>query len=724
MLKSIEVETKLPNSAKTNLITRSVPLGNRKRIKKNLYKQARLIIGNMRKSIFLLMLLLLFLPAEASSGDLKLDEIEDKINSIVHYAEEYEVGNINYFQLNVYGHKIRSDLNLLLGGGIGNEWGRIPKESVERAFGPPTDHTNWVWIDNKHTNKRLDEAMPWWERIVFDGKKIRIIFNAFPSAIEKENGELFKYYSVDLNVRFKKEFNFDINSMLKEITPLAADYNMLRTKKAGEVLARKVLEAQSIFGRYIQENSEQCVETMGTIFKPDEKSTKEKMVWWRFPLYSGSDFDVMVNMDTCEECEFHFVNLMLDVEGRGPMFIFKSPELQAGKLEGQVDEKHYRALSVDELNQELKKAVFEVRDEAEKFDKTRSSDFPKKFFFNRFKVQQLNRILGEKYNDVQGFDKSIVQRIESGELQGPGGCKNLSGCQTYCEKRENVQECRKFTYALWIDSLEDMFAGFNIEKSPHDRIWWERRVFENLETRQDSWCRHVNDVQCKEDEGCADGKCVLTLEANKTCDEEKESCKAEYVCNGRKSAKPCNEANITCGKNQLMSGNECACREGFKDCDSDGNCEATKSCGLEICDDGKDNNDDSVVDCQDPKCGRQVCGTESGRDLLCIKRTCMLPEEEVLPEEPEPVCGNHICEKKESRESCQQDCVVCEVYEPPECPNGKIIWKGKDNVGCSLPPICVVTEKACESDSDCPQPIVTALSPNAGFRNALVGDAR
>src|SRR3990167_1035307 len=83
----------------------------------------------------------------SSSAEISIAMIEDKIKSVAHYAEEYEVGNINYFQFNVHGFKIRSDLNLLMGGGIGEEWARIPKENIEKAFGTPTDYTNWMWVD-------------------------------------------------------------------------------------------------------------------------------------------------------------------------------------------------------------------------------------------------------------------------------------------------------------------------------------------------------------------------------------------------------------------------------------------------------------------------------------------------------------------------------------------------------------------------------------------------
>ena len=927
--------------------------------------------------VLIIFLLVLFPIVHAQVPD--ASEINEKISSIVHYAEEYEIGNIDYLQLNVYGHKIRADLNLMLGGSIGEEWARIPQENIEKTFGQPTEYTNWIWRDDKHLHNRLDEAMPQWERIIFDGRKVRIIFNSFPSAIEDKNGELFRYYSVDLMVKFKKEYDIDIEAIFSEITSLAADFNLTRTKKSGEVLVTRMLEYERAINSYVEGNMERCTEIIDSFFEPEEKWPEQGMVVWRLSLYEGKDFDLMLQLEECNDCgEGKWIYMWADVKGIEPMFIFSSPELHLGKLAQQIDEEYYRTLSIDELNQELKNTFFEMRDEAEKFDKTRSEDFPKKLFFSRFKMQEISRIQDQKYNNVYEFDEGIARRIASGELQGPGECKNLDTCRSYCEK--NTEECINFMHNLRVEFLDNIFKDYEVEKTPIKRINWERVLIENSATRQDSWCMHVNDLQCSDDEGCANGVCVPALGGNETCDnevdddgdnvvdcqdpdcwqerhcgklcedicnreggcwqtihdtcygvckecwdcggsdecrnvceptcwpchdkeeirnacddcwvcedeayggcygecktceecntqrrekiraifdraatgeietpggcmseddcnrycaehgeecgeimteigfyseeldcseeckecticnhdlgnfkcsenqyfdkdngycvcnegwydcdgdwengcesevqcdagpcfeeckecdaceeecdelclecykcrnpemptyicdgvEQLEPCEVEYVCNGvkqkkpckiyicdgREYTKPCDEINITCGLNQILVENKCVCNEGFKDCDNDGNCESTKACGLEICDDNKDNNDNGLIDCQDKKCDQQFCRIKDGKEFFCIDKECVDPDE-IVDEEPEPICGNHVCEEGEDEESCPEDCIVCEIYEPPECPNGKIVWGGKDKFGCHLPPICVVTKKECEVDEDCPQP--------------------
>jgi len=137
--------------------------------------------------------------------------------------------------------------------------------------------------------------------------------------------------------------------------------------------------------------------------------------------------------------------------------------------------------------------------------------------------------------------------------------------------------------------------------------------------------------------------------------------------------------------------------------------------GKEICDNNIDDNENDQTDCEEDQCSGKVCGrgevevlvgnqtiTEV-RDLYCIGGECK-PKEEVGPG-PGAVCGNHICEGNETIENCAEDCSVCPEHPPIEC-DGKVIFKGKDENGCPLEPICIIKEvKTCTTDEECPQPL-------------------
>jgi len=163
----------------------------------------------------------------------------------------------------------------------------------------------------------------------------------------------------------------------------------------------------------------------------------------------------------------------------------------------------------------------------------------------------------------------------------------------------------------------------------------------------------------------------------------------------------------------------------------------TEEDSKEICNNDKDDNSNDKIDCQEEFCSGQVCETktiiandidgqayEKSVELYCISGECKEKETELLP--PEPICGNKICEDGEDICSasftnctglnctatsdcsliyCPSDCTATCVDHPAiEC-SGKVIFKGEDENGCPLSPICLANEDACQSDSDCTQPL-------------------
>ena len=48
-----------------------------------------------------------------------------------------------------------------------------------------------IWIENLKKDKKLDEPLPVWKKIVFDGRKVQISFNAWPFIIEKDGETIF-----------------------------------------------------------------------------------------------------------------------------------------------------------------------------------------------------------------------------------------------------------------------------------------------------------------------------------------------------------------------------------------------------------------------------------------------------------------------------------------------------------------------------------------------------
>src|SRR3989344_7630888 len=107
--------------------------------------------------------------------------VDQEINRITHYAEEYETGNIDYLQLQLYLSSVRQDLNEILGVTSREEGGLLNEEQIKKALGEPTANTNWVWVEGQEKEKRLDKSVPVWNKIIFDGKKIQIRLDSWPS---------------------------------------------------------------------------------------------------------------------------------------------------------------------------------------------------------------------------------------------------------------------------------------------------------------------------------------------------------------------------------------------------------------------------------------------------------------------------------------------------------------------------------------------------------------
>jgi hypothetical protein len=114
------------------------------------------------------------------------DSIDSEIKKITYSAQEYEIGNMNYPQLLVYISESRERLNEMLGATDKEIGGAVKQEEIRRILGEPTEETRWVWVEGEEHDKKLNNAVPVWKKIIFDGKKIQISLDAWPSIFTKK----------------------------------------------------------------------------------------------------------------------------------------------------------------------------------------------------------------------------------------------------------------------------------------------------------------------------------------------------------------------------------------------------------------------------------------------------------------------------------------------------------------------------------------------------------
>ena len=194
------------------------------------------------------------------------ESIDNEIQKITSYAQEYEIGNIKYVQLILHLSLSRERMNSLLGA-TNTEMGGILKESqLKQVLGEPTENTKWVWVENLDREEKMSENIPAWRKIIFDGKKIQLWLSAWPNIFIKNNEKII-FYRLNIETQFKKPGEqLDISQKITEIRFLAENYNKNPSQDKAEVLAEKSVSAERAFESFMRQNQEKCEDTMKKIF--------------------------------------------------------------------------------------------------------------------------------------------------------------------------------------------------------------------------------------------------------------------------------------------------------------------------------------------------------------------------------------------------------------------------------------------------------------------------
>ena len=101
------------------------------------------------------------------SASASASSVDSEIFGITSYAEDYEIGNIDYAQLVVYLSGSRQRLGALLGIVDKREGGLLTREQLLSAFGDPTDNTGRAWSEKYMREVRLKEKASALQKIIF-----------------------------------------------------------------------------------------------------------------------------------------------------------------------------------------------------------------------------------------------------------------------------------------------------------------------------------------------------------------------------------------------------------------------------------------------------------------------------------------------------------------------------------------------------------------------------
>ncbi|MAG08277.1 hypothetical protein CMO89_02295 [Candidatus Woesearchaeota archaeon] len=477
------------------------------------------------------------------------------------------------------------------------------EEEMRSMFGAPTDITPWVWLVHEEKEIRIDERMPRWEKTVFDGKKLKITFNAWPNVLIEEDGSLTKFYWVDFDARFKRKFDFNIDSMISDIKNMAE--SLLETNEGAQELAERMVEYRNILHHYIEENRENCLKVIGEFFEDDEKHSDQDMTRWDIFLYEGDNLELMAEVTSCDGCEWPNVDIWFNVRTRDVRA--KEVQIQFKKL----DKEKYRAMTIDELNSLIEKNLERLVKKAEQADKSSSGNIMRDMTETRAEIRMINQVLDEKY--YWGIEK------------------------------EKMQEILKTRLGI----LEDMFSKYaDIYMYPLKQVNFEKRILEIFEERKDNWCRELKQDECGRDDVCWEGECINAIGGDETCDNE--------VDDDGDHAIDCDDPDCS-----LECGRACdhVCGGSCGDCQQE-------QCG-DICEDecwpcyeeNKDNQDKDSNPCESACTGCHECSdTQCNTQPVCAK--CNECRQETY--ECFDVCNKcNDCEST-GRPDCGEGCDKCD----------------------------------------------------------------
>ncbi len=598
----------------------------------------------MKKSLVIFFFVILLFPFILSAS------VDSEIQKLTHYAEEYETGNINYVQLRVYLSSVKENLNEILGARGRENDGILKQEQIENVLGEPSRETKWVWVEGEERETKLDYSIPTWEKIIFDGKKIQIKLEAFPSIFNKRNfgednsaedfeknlteeikdGDLI--YRLHFNIRFKKpQEQLNIEGKITEIQSLAQTFNSEPSQSNAETLAEKSVNAEKTFENSFRENPLQCSDLMNSIFGSENKRDDQQILLNEINFFEGENFEAKMRLEMCDECNWNWINLNMQLEGRGR---FKNPEIEYQEISKEI----FKGKSDEEFKSEAINLISEIQKFLETGDYASAVRTSHKF-------QALNNAWNEKSNNLwEEVNKEFQLKVDSmSEEERSQFDQNFGWIKQEQEKRQKVKELQKQNYEKRKQFYLNLFSAYEKKEYSFTQNEFEKRLVEEFKTGGEEICNNNLDDNLNEQIDCAESQC---------------------------SGKICGK-----GMKQIQKGNETNVTEEI---------EVEFYCIQNTC----QAKEELIIE-QEPVCGNHIC--EEGE--ADISKECSL-------ETPE------ICSPIQIKGACQEDCAFasCPEYPAIEC-DGKIIFSGEDENGCPLEPTCVEEKNFCNSNEECKQPL-------------------
>ncbi len=443
----------------------------------------------MQKGVFLIGILIVLAASSLVSGATL--SVEQEIKRLAHYAQEYEIGNINYAQFSVYLASVQEHLNAALGASRGRHDSVLNATQLETALGPPSEKTRWIWVEKEDREIRLEKEVPAWRTVVFDGKKLQIRLNAWPHLRRANDGKV--RYRLNTEIVFKQPENaIDSQAEISRILRIAETFQEAPTRDNAATLARESVLTERTFSELLTRSPSQCEATITSLLGTAAQRREQKTLRKEITLYEGKNYEGMLMLESCDECEWQWINMHSFVNTRGRTY----PGESGGAIPDQNAREYYKNLTNEQFKEEIRQAINNMKTALQEHKSIREYDM---------KLRALNDAWNERSNDVH---KEIEQRFRKQREALPGAAlQNYNWKAEENERRALEVKLRKLSYEDRLRFYTELFAQYPVREQRFKEVNFERRLIETSRTVTSEMCSNQKDDDGDTAIDCADTQC-------------------------------------------------------------------------------------------------------------------------------------------------------------------------------------------------------------------------
>ena len=129
-------------------------------------------------------------------------------------------------------------------------------------------------------------------------------------------------YRLNNEIVFKRqEIAFNPQEAITKVKQLAETYNSEQTQENADVLAKESVLTEARFRELLERNPDKCENTIQSFLGSEAQRREQKMFRKEITLYEGKNYEGMLILESCENCEWQWINLNAYVNTHGRNYI-------------------------------------------------------------------------------------------------------------------------------------------------------------------------------------------------------------------------------------------------------------------------------------------------------------------------------------------------------------------------------------------------------------------